>query len=247
VKDEPAEVVSRDEGHVRTLTLNRPERHNAFTPQGYRILTDHLQAAAADDEVRVVVLTGAGRGFCSGVDLGALSAAGADLGEFNSAFHALLHVLTSFPKPLLAAVNGAAVGFGFTLLLHCDVVVVAEKARMRAPFAALGTTPEAGSSLLLPRVVGLQRAAELLFTGRWLSADEAVNWGMAARIVAGELLATEMRELAESIAAHPPEAVWAAKRLLLIARAEEVEAAIRDEGLGAAALGEILGGGPKLQ
>lgn len=122
------------------LTLNRPQRHNAFTPAGYRTLAESLRAAAADDEVHVVMLSGAGPGFCSGVDLAALSHAGSDLAAFDTAFHALLDALTTFPKPLLAAVHGSAVGFGFTILLHCDVVLVADDARMSAPFAALGTT-----------------------------------------------------------------------------------------------------------
>lgn len=236
------EVLTDDDGHVRTVTLNRPERHNAFTADGYRELAAALRMAAADDPVRVVLLTGAGPGFCSGVDLAELSRAGSDLAEFDVAFHDLLDVLTTFPKPLLAAVHGAAVGFGFTLLLHCDIVVVADDARMRAPFAALRTTPEAGSSLLLPGLVGPQRAAELLFTGRWLAAEEAVSWGLATRVVAREAIVTETSALAQSVAAQPPEAVAEAKRLILLGRAEQVWAAIGEERQGAKALSEILGG-----
>jgi enoyl-CoA hydratase/carnithine racemase len=236
------ELLTHDDDHVRTLTLHRPERHNAFTPEGYRALSEALRTAAADDRVRVVLLAGAGPGFCSGVDLAELSRAGSDLADFDVAFHDLLEALATFPKPLLAAVHGASVGFGFTILLHCDIVVVADDARMRAPFAALGTTPEAGSSLLLPRLVGPQRAAELLFTGRWLAAEEAVSWGLAARVVAREALVAEASSLARSVAAHPPEAVAEAKRLILLGRADEVRAAIGEEGKGATALGEMIGG-----
>ena len=236
------EVRFRDDGGIRVVTLNRPHRHNAFTADGYRTLAGLLAESAADDDVRVVMLTGAGTGFCSGVDLAELAAAEGDLSEFDTTFHALLRTLTTFPKPLLAVVHGAAVGFGFTVLLHCDIVVVAQDARMCAPFAALGTAPEAGSSHLLPRLVGPQRAAELLLTGRWLTAEEAVQWGLATRVVTSGTALEEGLALARSIAEHPPAAVAEAKRLLLRGRSDEIAAAITAEGRGAAALAGVLGG-----
>lgn len=169
-------IEQRDEGKVRTLTLNRPDRLNAFTASSYQLLASMLDDAAAADDVAVVLLTGAGRAFCSGVDLSALSDAEDRPAEFGDAFDTLLENLLALPKPLVAAVHGVAVGIGFTLLLHCDVVLVADDTRLRAPFTQLGTAPEAGSSWL-PQVVGAQRAAELILTSRWLEAGEAVDWG----------------------------------------------------------------------
>lgn len=168
-RDDPGagrtEVDRSDENGVRTLVFNRPARLNAFTAASYRMLAAALNEAADDDSVRVVELVGAGRAFSSGVDLDALAAADTD--EYADAFAVLLPALTEFPKPLLAGVHGAAVGFGTTILLHADVVVVADDARLRLPFAQLGTVPEAASSVLLPAQVGLQRATELVLTGRW--------------------------------------------------------------------------------
>ena len=171
------EVDRSDENGVRTLVFNRPARLNAFTAASYRMLAAALNEAADDDSVRVVELVGAGRAFSSGVDLDALAAADTD--EYADAFAVLLPALTEFPKPLLAGVHGAAVGFGSTILLHADVVVVADDARLRLPFAQLGTVPEAASSVLLPAQVGLQRATELILTGRWMDAAEAVRLGLA--------------------------------------------------------------------
>jgi enoyl-CoA hydratase/carnithine racemase len=176
----------------------------------------------------VVALVGAGRAFSSGVDLDALAAA-QDSDEFGDSFALLLRELIGFPKPLLAGVHGAAVGFGMTILLHADVVIVADDARLRAPFAPLGTAPEAASSILLPALVGPQRAAELLFTARWVDADEAVRLGLAVRRCAPDELRHELMTLASQIAAHPPAAVAAAKRLLRAGRAEQAQAAMHRE------------------
>ncbi|MCW2702583.1 MAG: enoyl-CoA hydratase [Blastococcus sp.] len=231
--------VADDDG-VRTVTLDRPARLNAFTASSYRALASALDAAGADDTVRVVELVGAGRAFSSGVDLDALADA-ADQDEFRDAFAVLLRALTEFPKPLVAGVRGAAVGFGTTLLLHADVVLVADDARLRMPFAALGTAPEAASSVLLPAVVGPQRAAELLFTSRWIDASEAVRSGLAARRCATGDLPAELRSLTREIAAQPPAAVAAAKRLLRSGRAELVRAALQREDDAARALRSELG------
>jgi enoyl-CoA hydratase/carnithine racemase len=224
-----------DHERVRTLTLCRPSRLNAFTSASYSALAAALTAAASDHEVRVVELVGAGRAFSSGVDLDALAAA-ADPAEYRDSFALLLQELSAFPKPLLAGVHGAAVGFGMTILLHADVVVVADDARLRAPFAALGMAPEAASSVLLPALVGPQQAAELLFTGRWITAEEAVKLGLAARRCAPGDLRRELRALARQIAVHPPEAIAAAKRLLRSGRAEQAEAALGREDMESSAL-----------
>ncbi len=168
------EILVRDEGRVRVVTLNRPERVNAFTASSYRRLASALDEADAAADVSVVLLEGAGRGFSSGVDLAAVGSVDETLAEN---FDQLIKSLITFSKPLLAAVHGAAVGFGATILLHCDLTLVAETARLRLPFTALGTTPEAASSVLLPQIVGAQRAADLILTSRWISGREAAQNG----------------------------------------------------------------------
>ncbi len=238
-EDEP--VLVDDTGAVRELTLNRPERLNAFTTRSYRLLAALLNEADKDGRVHAVLLRGAGRGFCSGVDLVELRDhpdTGAELGE---AFDELLATLVSLRTPLLAAVHGPAVGFGATILLHCDLVLMADDARVRFPFTSLRTAPEAGSSVLLPSLVGPQRAAELLFTSRWIEATEAVTMGLALRHCPPGRLAAEALDLATAIAAEPPEAVAIAKQLLRAGRAEGLTAAMTGERLAAQHLSQALG------
>ena len=174
----PFKVGARDEGPVRLLTLERPEKLNAFTAEGYVALTEQLAAASGDEGVAVCVLTGAGRAFSAGVDLSAMGRPGG-AAELGRAFDPMLVALAEFEKPLLAAVNGLAVGFGATLLLHCDLVVIDAEAGVRLPFAALGTAAEAASSWLLERRVGPQRAMWMVLSAEAFGADEAVANGFA--------------------------------------------------------------------
>ena len=144
-------------------------------------------------------------------------------------FDAFVNALQSFPKPLMAAVNGAAVGIGFTMLLHCDLVLVSENARLRAPFTRMGVAPEAGSSFLLPRRMGRQRAALALFTSDWIQPEEAVEHGLAVQVCPADRLIAEAVELASRIAEHPLPSLMATKRLVIdadhddILRARELE------------------------
>lgn len=223
-------VLVADDGAVRTLTLNRPTRLNAFTSASYRRLAQLLHDAAEDPDVLVVVLRGQGRAFCSGVDLEELGDEGGRGGQkLGESFDALVKELLGFAKPLVAAVHGPAVGFGATILLHCDVVLVADDARLRFPFTSLSTAPEAGSSALLPAAVGPQRAAELLFTSRWVDAAEAVSYGLALSRCPREELAAAVGALAERIAQQPAAAVASSKRLLGADRMRMVSAASRRE------------------
>jgi enoyl-CoA hydratase/carnithine racemase len=234
-------VLCEDQGPVRMLTLNRPERRNAFTADSYRLLARLLAEADRDPGVGAVLVRGSGPAFSSGVDLAALSEgpdAGAALAE---TFDRLIEALSSLGRPLLAAVQGPAVGFGATILLHCDLVVVSDDARLRFPFTALGTAPEAASSVLLPATVGDQRAAELLYTSRWVDAEEAVAMGLALRSCAPEDLQREAIVLAEAVAGQPRAAVAGAKRLLRAGRAELVRGALDRERAEAHRLGEELG------
>lgn len=223
---EPA-IAQHQDGDVRVLTLNNPRTLNAFTPASYRALAAALRDAAGDEQTAAVLVVGAGRAFCSGVDL--VELATADREEVSSAFDELLDQLLEFPKPLVAGVHGSAVGFGTTLLLHCDVVVVAHDARLRLPFTELGTVPEAGSSWLLGRAVGTQRAAEILLTSRWITGTEAAEIGLVSRATEASTMRAEAAELAHRCAALPRAATLATKRLIRHGRADEVRAAIRRE------------------
>ena len=219
-----------DDGAVRTLQIDRGGRKNAFDQEQYHGLADALIAAATDDAVHVVVVTGTGDAFSAGQDLAEMAqlAAGTATGPATG-FPALLEALETFPKPLIAAVNGVAVGIGMTMLLHCDIVLVADTARMRVPFSELGVPPEAGSSVLFADAIGWQQAAELLFTSRWISAEEAAAMGLALRVVPAVELAGSTAELAASIAQQSPWAVQTAKRLLLEGRGTRVQEARRRE------------------
>ncbi|MFS8586140.1 MAG: enoyl-CoA hydratase/isomerase family protein [Acidimicrobiia bacterium] len=222
---------------VRLLTLHRPAARNAFDSALYRATAAALDEARADDAVKVAVLTGAGPAFSAGQDLDEMTRIAA--GEpIESGFPVLLEALQAFDKPLVAAVNGPAVGIGFTMLPHCDLVLAAESARFRTPFAEMGVPPEAASSYLFPATMGWQRAAEVLFTSPWLSAEEAVACGVARRVVPDGELVAEALALAERVAAAPLPALRAIKSTMLAARADAVAAARRRE---ERAFAEVLG------
>lgn len=207
-------------GAVTLLTFDRPEARNAFNHALYCAISDELDRARTDDATKVVVLTGEGTAFCAGQDLIEMTAmARGDLVFAGGhGFTRLLESLESFDKPLLAAVNGPAAGIGLTMLLHCDIVVVAESARLRVPFAEMGVPPEAGSSALLPLRIGWQRASHLLFTSDWMSAEEAVDSGLALRTTSDEHVVSATIELATRIGTHDGNAMRTTKRLMMDAR-----------------------------
>ena len=207
-----------DRDRVRVVTLDRTDRKNAFNQDLYLGVAHALGTAASDDEVHCVVVTGAGTAFSSGQDLEEMAALARGESMGSDGFSTLLQQLETFPKPLIAAVNGAAVGIGMTMLLHCDIVILAESARMRVPFSALGVPPEAGSSALLGDRVGWQRASEILFTSRWLDAAAAVESGLALRAVPDDNLMEEAIAIATTIAQQSSHATQTAKRLMLEAR-----------------------------
>jgi enoyl-CoA hydratase/carnithine racemase len=225
-----------DEGRVRTITFDRPDVLNAFDTALYRATADALDAAREDDGVHVGVLTGAGRAFSAGQDLAEMAKLAAGEGG-ASGFPALLDALGRFDKPLVAAVNGVAIGVGFTMLAHCDLVLVADDARFRAPFAPLGVGPEAASSYLFPLRMGWQRAAEVLFTGDWIDAHAAVESGIALRVVPAAQLLGEAHTLAARIATAPLASLRAIKRTMTAAHADAIAAARNRED---AAFAELL-------
>ncbi len=223
----PAPIIVEDADAVRVCTFARPEARNAFNLAMYEAVTGALTDAAGDPGVQVVVLTGSGPAFSAGQDLKEMAALVTGDGPpgAGQGFRGLMDALCTFDKPLMAAVNGVGVGLGFTILAHCDIVVVSEDARLRVPFAELGVPAEAASSLLFPMRMGGQRAAEVLFTGRWVSAAEAVEYGIALRRVAPEVLMDETLALARAVAAGSPESLRAIKALLLASQADAVAAA----------------------
>jgi enoyl-CoA hydratase/carnithine racemase len=232
-------VLVDDTDRVRLLTLNRPDKANAFNERLYQAATSALADAAADDGISVVVFTGAGRVFGAGVDITEMTAGipGADqevaTGERSAAgqvFDAFVNGLQTFPKPLVAAVNGAAVGIGFTMLLHCDLVLMSESARLRAPFTRMGVAPEAGSSYLLPQRMGRQQAALSLFTSEWIQPARAVECGLALQVCPADLLVTEALSLGARIAEHPLPSLMATKRLVIVSEHDDIVRARQLEG-----------------
>jgi enoyl-CoA hydratase/carnithine racemase len=215
--------VSTNDGY-RELTFDRPGALNAFNQDLWYAAAQALDDAAEDDEVRCVLLTGSGRAFSAGQDLGEMSNPAA-FADRPPGYQRFMPSLEMFPKPIVAAVNGVAVGIGTTMLLHCDLVYMARSARLKVPFISLGVTTEASASLLLPERVGWQRAAEILFTEPWITADEAVTDGLARAVVDDDDLLAVARSTAAGIGALPLGPVVATKRLLLAGRAEAVAAA----------------------
>ena len=225
---------------VRVVTFARPEVRNAFDTAMYEQVTSALRAADDDEGVGAVVLTGSGSAFTSGQDLAEMAAmaTGTAVEGAGGGFIGLLEVLTDISVPLLAAVNGVAVGLGFTILGHCDLVLVDPAARLRVPFAELGVPPEAGSSLLFPAAMGWQRAARILLTSDWVGAAELVELGLALKVSEPGAVLEETVALAARIASHPRPATRAAVSLMRAARRDAVlDANRREQG----AFGAILG------
>jgi enoyl-CoA hydratase/carnithine racemase len=226
---------------VRVIAFNRPAVRNAFDTTMYQEVTAALRAADGDETVGAVVLTGRGTAFTSGQDLAEMAAiaTGTAVDGAGQGFMGLLECLIDLSVPLLAAVNGVAVGLGFTLLPHCNLVLVDAGARLRVPFAELGVPPEAASSFLFPAVMGWQQAARVLLTSDWVSAPELVELGVALKVCAEGTVLNETVALAERIAAHPRAATRASNSLVRAARRGAVVEANRRE---QAAFGTLLAG-----
>lgn len=213
---------------IATLTLNRPQRMNTISPAMLDRLGELLLQANADPAVRVVVLTGAGRAFCAGLDLVAATQ-GDGIGSQQQAGQAMVDldlrkapptVLFAMDKPTICAVNGAAAGYGMDTALGCDIRVMAESAKLAAAFVKRGVVPESGGTWFLPRLLGWAKASELIFTGRTLSARESLELGLANHVVPDAELQAHTRALAREIAANAPLAVQSAKRLMRMGLSE---------------------------
>ncbi len=218
-------VVSGDQ--IRLLTFDRPDHLNAFNRDLWQRFRDALQEAAEEPQVKAVVVTGNGRAFTSGQDLSEMESMVAE-GDGNLPAQ-VMELLIDYPLPLISAVNGVAAGFGLGLVAHSDLVVMAESARLGAPFVGIGLAMDAGMSHLLPQRIGYSRAAHLFLTGGWLSSAEALESGLAtARVADGEALATALA-LTEKMAPHPASALRATKRLMVEARRDAVRTALARE------------------
>ena len=229
-------VLYAKEDNLAIITLNRPDKLNAYTVEMGGDLVAAYGAAREDPDVRAVILTGAGRGFCAGVDLDALSAhqsseatkSGPSLGqeEFLTTFPL---ALVEFPKPVVAAINGAAIGIGITMVLPCDARLAAESAKLGLTFGKLGILPGFGSTYLLPRLVGEAKARELLLSARKISAHEAVEIGLVDAVAGDGELIERAKETARSLAACSPAVVAALKRALRYGASVSMEEAMRNE------------------
>ncbi len=222
-------LILEKDGHLAVLTLNRPDRLNAIDPVIRREFPRMLQEVQDDDAIRALVITGAGRAFCSGADLAALPGGVAApppsrqgklalVGEFVQCFEKI-------NKPVIAAVNGVAAGIGLTIALSCDVRIASADSRFCAVWVKRGLIADGGATLLLPLIVGLEKALELAMTGDMVDADEAARIGLVSRVVPADALIPSAIELARKMAAMPPISVELVKRVMM----EKIRSQLREQ------------------
>ena len=222
-------LLTEDLDGVRVFTLNRPQKKNAINNDMWVALREAFRAAAEDDRVRCVLLCGAGDNFCAGVDLASFTES---VPGQEHPFESAARAVVEFDKPLVAAVQGVAVGGGATVLFHADIVYVGQSLRLRLPFASLGLVPEWGSSYMLQANIGAQRAAGLFYTAGWVEADKALNYGIAAAVVPDSDLYEQALAKAREIARWPVNSLREIKRCLRLHHLPAIDAAIRAEQAG---------------
>ena len=215
-----------DDGAVRVLALDRQEVLNAFNGPLFDALTEGLIAARDDDAVSVVVITGKGRAFTAGADL---SEMGQKVERPKHGFAGMVDVLIDYTKPVIVAVNGTAVGVGGTILGLVDIVFMAESAKVRCPFAALGINPEAGSSLTFPAMMGPQKAAWFLYSAETLTAQDCLHAGMALEVLPDDQFIDHVLERARTLASKAPNSLRETKELLWAPRREGLRAIVKAE------------------
>jgi enoyl-CoA hydratase/carnithine racemase len=221
-----SEVLKSLDEQVLTLTLNRVAKQNAITRDMYQLLADALKEANSDFGIRVVVITHEGEHFTAGNDI--FDFLNDPPHEPGSPVWNFLQEIHNFTKPLLAAVSGNAIGIGTTMLLHCDITIASETTKFSMPFVNLGLVPEAGATLLFPRLVGYQKAAQILLTGEPFSAVQAVEMGLIAGIA--ENPKDEIKKIALKLASQPPNAILQTKALLKSDLHEKVKVVMQAEG-----------------
>ncbi len=224
-------LLVEDRDRARTLTLNRPDALNAFNEALYDELTEALRAAAADDSVAVVLLTGAGRAFSAGTDLAEMAerVSNPDFVPGKYGFTGLVDALEEFDKPLILAINGLGLGIGLTIIGFADLAFMSTEAKLKCPFASLGVAPEAASSYLLPHLVGRQNAAWILMSSEWIHAPEALEAGLVWRLCEPAELMESARDHAARLAALPISSLRAIKRTMIEPLREGIADARRRE------------------
>jgi enoyl-CoA hydratase/carnithine racemase len=222
-----SDIASERSGNILNIQLNRPAKKNAMTSSMYIEMAELLDGAAKDDQIRVVLWHGAGDSFSAGNDLEDFMKNPPGQGESPQA--QLIHALINFEKPLVAAVQGAAIGGGTTMLAHCDFVYAGESAKFQLPFVNLALVPEFGSSCLLPQRSGYLRAAELILLGQPFGALRAAELGLVTSVVPDQKLLATATETAQTLAAKPAGAVQACKQLMKSAFRDQLELAVKLE------------------
>lgn len=230
-----------DRGRVRTLTLNRPDALNAFNEALYDACAEALLAAAIDDSVAVVVITGAGRAFSAGTDLLEMAQMNTDpnFQRGQHGFPGLIDALAGFPKPLICAINGLGLGIGTTIIGFADLVFMSTTAKLKCPFTSLGVAPEAASSYLMPNLIGRQNAAWLLLSAEWISAEEAKEMGLAWKLAEPDQLMAETYRHADLLASRPVSSLRHVKAAMAVHHQDAVKKAFETE---AASFMELMGG-----
>jgi len=218
---------------VAHITLDRPEAANSIDLRMGKELLQASIACGSDPSVRAVLLSARGKVFCAGGDLGSFASSGGDVGallqELTTYLHGALSRLARLDAPVVAAVGGVAAGAGFSLAAACDLVIVSDKARFTMAYTKAGLTPDGSSTYYLPRLIGMRRTQELMLTNRMLSAQEALDWGIATRVVPGDELAAEAEKLAVELAQGPTKAFGGVKKLLLASANESFETQMENE------------------
>jgi len=222
-----SDIVTERSGNVLSIQLNRPAKKNAMTSSMYITMADLLNGAAEDDQIRVVLWHGVGSSFSAGNDIEDFMKNPPAPGESPQA--QLIHALINFEKPLVAAVQGAAIGGGTTMLAHCDFVYAGESAKFQLPFVNLALVPEFGSSYLLPLRFGYIRAAELILLGGPFGATRAAELGLVTQVVPDQSVLAAATETARTLAKKPAAALQASKRLMKHALREQLEQAVKLE------------------
>lgn len=224
-------LIERHDG-IATVTLNRPEKLNALNEEMYAQLTDGFDALAADDTVRAVIVTGTGRGFCSGSDVGGMLKSDLVSGRVRlQRRHRMIRNLVNIEKPVIAAVRGPAAGIGFSIALACDIIVAAESAKFSQIFKNIGLIPDGGAVYFLTQRLGIARAKELVYSARMLPAREALEWGLVSRVVPEDQLGTAARALAAEFANSATYALALAKKMFESMYTPSLEALLEMESL----------------
>lgn len=233
------EILTQQDGHVFTIQMNRTEKKNAITQNMYQYMGEHLITANADPSIRVVILRGTDGLFTSGNDIKDFQEQASKGGRRPNTTATFFEGVLGLNKPLIAAVQGYAIGIGTTMLLHCDMVYAGKSAVFRLPFVNLGLCPEFGSSYVLPMIAGYQKASELLLLGESFSPEKAYEVGIVNQVFDDDILMDEVMHVAMSLAQKSPAALMATKKLVKTHWAEMIKKAIETDGQ---MFAELMGG-----